>query len=154
MTGLLKALVRPGALGVPNDTAALLAVLHSLNFTVSQFLSCRACRSLHSKILLHRHLLGGVQPPWPGQASWTGEACSGTNYTAWQGVACLNGRVTAVNMSAVGAHGTLDAFGRLTALRVLLLDNNTFYGNGTGLRWSLLYSLSHECIDLYKAISR
>ena len=100
-------------------------MLHSLDFPVS----CPLFKGLPCATdKLCFDTCSGVQRPWPGQASWTGEACSDANYSAWQGVVCTGGRVTSINMTAAGACGTLDAFGRLTALKGLWLNDNMLYG--------------------------
>ncbi|KAK9831310.1 hypothetical protein WJX81_001003 [Elliptochloris bilobata] len=102
----------PGAWSGVNDTATLLAILHSITFT----------------------------PPWLSQATWVGEVCSGPNTTSWLGVTCSGGRVTAVDLSGLGISGPLDGFGQLTALTDLQLARNRFSGS-VPAQWASLAAL-------------
>ena len=69
-----------------------------------------------------------MQPAWSGAATWQGEACAGSNTSAWSRVLCQGGRVTAVSFNGLSASGPLEGFGRLTALTDLRLAYNRFSG--------------------------
>ena len=70
-----------------------------------------------------------AQPPWPGAATWKGEACVGNNASSWTGVSCNAGRVVGVDLQSLGASGSLDSFGRLNVLNNLFLSHNNFSGD-------------------------
>ena len=57
---------------------------------------------------------------------------SGGASSRWQGITCADGRVSALNLSGLGASGHLDALGPLTALHDLQLSGNNISG-GTQL---------------------
>ena len=68
-----------------------------------------------------------AQSDWT-TATWQGQVCPGGNKSGWDGVSCADGRVTAVDLSNLGATGRLEGFGRLTALTDLNLAGNQFAG--------------------------
>jgi len=112
--------------------------------------SCSALADALKKTSLQQcasHWQTPVQGPAHGGIpleTWTGGAvCGGGGVSSrWQGIACADGRVVALNLSGLGASGRLGALGPLTALTDLQLSGNNISGGA---------QLQSFCVDFHRS---
>ncbi|KAJ8768220.1 hypothetical protein K2173_021160 [Erythroxylum novogranatense] len=97
-------------------------------------LSCYICRHAIAEHDEEREALYALKDSFNNsflEENWFGPQCSEQLPQLWQGIRCLNGRVSEILLEGMGLNGAIesDALSSFTDLSVLSLKNNSISGN-------------------------